>query len=100
MPGDVGIVPQHPGADVTDHRLDYSDGDPQFDHVGDEGVPEVMKPEALQSGGPRKALPGTIPVFFGADRDRNLAGLCQHRRLFVTDLLASGNAQVSLLRAN
>jgi hypothetical protein len=59
----MGIVPQHLRTDVTDHRLYDSDGNTQFDHMGDKGVPQIVKPETFQSGGLRKAFPGTIPVF-------------------------------------
>jgi hypothetical protein len=49
---------------VTDHRLYDPDRNSQFDHVGDESMPEIMKPETVQSSG-RKAPPGTIPVLPG-----------------------------------
>jgi hypothetical protein len=44
---DMGIVPEHAGADVAHPCLNHAKRNAQFDHVRDKRVPEVVKPEVL-----------------------------------------------------
>jgi len=59
---DVRIVLQHAARQVTADRLQHVIGDAEFRQFGDHRVPQVVEPEAGQTGGVPEHPPGRVPL--------------------------------------
>src|SRR5262249_21339638 len=59
---DVCVVTNHACAPVAHDWLNASQGNPEFHHVGNERMPQVMEPEAGESRLFCQAGPGSIPI--------------------------------------